>query len=248
MELVSICCMHAVTSPVWASLAEWLYSISSPVAASHPIFVKRLTTFEAWLAVIAVAHFLGVLLHRTCPLAADAVVDWLCRPFLLLYAILFTTIGFYINVYSLDLRPLWTTAVVAFAPPVTGLGVGALAAAVGGKLAPDGDRRWAGVATEMAVMNSGAVMTMIRLGVVSDVDADVLSSPALWTAFATPLTLVLTAASHQLLCTAGRQLQIVRDDTQDIVHHPSSKRPAINQSAQTILAAGIKNSRHRAAV
>jgi len=61
-----------------------------------------------------------------------------------------------------NLRPLWTTVVVAFATPVTGLGVGALAAAVGGRLTADGGQ-WRGVATETAAVNSVAVMTMIRL-------------------------------------------------------------------------------------
>jgi len=203
--------------------------------------------FEAWLAVVAVVHLLGVLLQRACPAAATAIVDWLCRPFLLLYAIVFSTIGFYVNVYSLNLRPLWTTVIVAFATPVTGLGVGALAAAVGGRLAADGGGQWRGVSTETAVMNSGAVLTMLRLAVVSDVDADVLSAPALWAAFATPLTLVLTAAFRQLLCTAGRQLQLISDEKQHLVHHPPSTPPAhgpADNSAQIIRAPG-DNNRHR---
>jgi len=203
--------------------------------------------FEAWLAVIAVVHFLGVLLQRTCPAAANAVVDWLCRPFLLLYAIVFATIGFYVNVYSLNVRPLWTTVVVAFATPATGLGVGALAAAVGGRLAADGGGRWRGVATETAVVNSGAVLTMIRLAVASDVDADVVSAPALWTAFSTPLTLVFMAALRQLLCTAGRQLQLISDEKQRLVRRPSSVPPArpVDNSARVIRAPpGVNNSHH----
>jgi len=81
----------------------------------------------------------------------------------------------------------------------------------------------------------GRNLTLIRLAVAADVDADVLSAPALcdhepehagasrrirlcdrapalWTAFATPLTLVLTAALRQLLCSAGRQLQLISAD------------------------------------
>ena len=237
-----------VTSLVWTSLAEWLYSITSPVADHPPISVTRLMMFDAWLAVVAVVHLLGVLLQRTCQPVAVAIVDWLCRPFLLLYAIVFSTIGFYINVYSLDLRPLWTTVVIAFAPPATGLGVGALAAAVGSRLAADEGAGWAIVASEAAVMNCGAVLTMIRLGVASDVDADVLSSPALWTTFATPLTLMLAAASRRLVCTVARQLQLIDDQ----IHHPSSKPPDIhiehNESAQTMRSRGISNSHQLTAV
>ena len=237
-----------VTSVVWASLAEWLYSITSPVADHPPISVTRLMVFDAWLAVVAVVHLLGVLLHRSCQPVAVAIVDWLCRPFLLLYAIVFSTIGFYINVYSLDLRPLWTTVVVAFAPPATGLGVGALAAAVGSRLAADVAAGWAVVATETAVMNCGAVLTMIRLGITSDVDADVLSSPALWTTFSTPLTLILAAASRRLVCTVARQLQLIDDEKR----HPSSKQRdrhrQDNESAQTTRSRGINNSHQLTAV
>jgi len=204
--------------------------------------------FDAWLAVVAVVHLLGVLLHRSCQPVAVAIVDWLCRPFLLLYAIVFSTIGFYINVYSLDLRPLWTTVVVAFAPPATGLGVGALAAAVGSRLAADVAAGWAVVATETAVMNCGAVLTMIRLGITSDVDADVLSSPALWTTFSTPLTLILAAASRRLVCTVARQLQLIDDEKR----HPSSKQRdrhrQDNESAQTTRSRGINNSHQLTAV
>ena len=182
--------------------------------------------FEACLAVVAVVHLLGVLLQRTCQPLAIAVVDWLCRPFVLLYVIVFSTIGFYINVYSLDLRPFSTTVVVAFAPPVTGLLVGMLAAAVGVRLTADDGCGWDGVSTETAVVNCGAVLTMLRFAVESDVDADVLSSPALWTTFATPLTLMFAAASRQLACTAGKQLQMISDDTQDVLHLPSSNSPA----------------------
>lgn len=229
---------------MWASLAEWLCSITSPVADHPPVSVTRLLTFEAWLAVVAVVHLLGVLLQRKYQLVAVAVVDWLCRPFILLYVIVFSTIGFYINVYSLDLRPFWTIIVVGFAPPVTGLFVGVLAAAVGVRLAADDGCGWNGVATETAVMNCGAVMTMIRLAVSSDVDADVLSSPALWTTFATPLTLMLAAASRQLVCTAGRQLQLIGDET------PSSKPSAqhMHESAQTIRTSEMNNSYQLTAV
>lgn len=140
---------------------------------------------EVWLAVVAVVHLLGVLLRRTCQTAAVAIVDWLCRPFILLYVIVFSTVGFYVNVYTLDLRPLWTTVIVAFAVPVSGLVVGALAAAVGVRLAADDGCGWSGVATETAAVNCGAVLTMLRFAVASDVDADVLTSPAFWTTFAT---------------------------------------------------------------
>ena len=234
--------MCIVTSPVWASLAEWLYSMSP----RPPISVNRLVMFEAWLAVVAVVHLLGVLLQHICQPVAVAAVDWLCRPFLLLYAIVFSTVGFYINVYSLDLRPFWTTVVVGFAPPVIGLGVGALAAAAGSRLSAEDSRGWAGVATETAVMNCGAVMTMIRLGVSSDVDADVLSSPALWTTFATPLTLMFVAASRRLVCTAGRQLQLIDDH----IHNPSSEPQTQHtvDSAQTIRAPDITTSRRLTAV
>jgi len=207
--------------------------------------------FEAWLAVVAVAHLLGVLLQRTCQPAAVAVVDWLCRPFILLYVIVFSTIGFYINVYSLDLRPLWTIVVVGFAPPVTGLFVGALVATVGVRLAADDGCGWSGVATETAVVNCGAVLTMIRFAVASDVDADVLSSPAFWTTFTTPLTLMLAAASRQLVCTAVRQLQMLsRNDKQEVVCLSSAKQPAehIDESVQTIRAPGINLSHQLTAV
>jgi len=224
-----------VTSLVWTSLAEWIYTVTSPVADHPPISVSKLVAFEVWLAIVAVVHLLGVLLQHTCQPLAVAIVDWLCRPFILLYAIAFSTIGFYINVYSLDLRPFWTTVVIALAPPVTGLGVGALVAAVGHRLVADDGAEWASVATETAVVNSGAVLTMIRLGVVSDVDADVLSSPALWTTFATPLTLIFAATSRRLVCTVGRQLQLINNDDE---HHPPSTPRNTKESAQTIKAPG----------
>jgi len=70
--------------PVWASLAEWLYSAGSPVADNPAVSARRLLMFEASLGVVAAAHLLGMLLQRACPSAANAIVDWLCRPFLLL--------------------------------------------------------------------------------------------------------------------------------------------------------------------
>jgi len=202
--------------------------------------------FNAWLATVAVVHLLGVLLQRICRPAAVAVVDWLCRPFVLLYAIVFSTIGFYINVYSLDLRPLWTIVVVGFAPPVTGLGVGALVASIGSRMAAEDDGKWTSLATETAVVNSGAVLTMIRLGVASDVDADVLSSPALWTTFTTPLTLIIAAASRRLVCTAGRQLQLFDDEKHRQSTEPRAQHT--DESAQTIRAPGVKNNNQLTAV
>lgn len=176
-----------MTSLVWASLADWL-SFSNDTAsdaADRPLIsVSRLVLIEVWLTGVAFVHLLGVLLRRSYHTAALAVVDWLCRPFILLYVIVFSTVGFYINVYTLDVRPLWTTVLVACAPPVCGLVVGALAAVLGVRLAADDGCGWSGVATETAVLNCGAVLTMIRFAVESDVDADVFSSPAFWTTFA----------------------------------------------------------------
>jgi len=61
-------------------------------------------------------------------------------------------------VYSLDLRSFWVTVIVGFTPPVTGLGVGTLVAAVGRRFAADGGDGggWASVATETAVVNSAS--------------------------------------------------------------------------------------------
>ena len=62
----------------------------------QPIFLLR---FCGLISLIALIQIFGLILRCLRPSIANAVVTWFSRPFLLLAAILFITLGVYINQY-----------------------------------------------------------------------------------------------------------------------------------------------------
>lgn len=198
------------TTPLWiwtvgrfspqATTGEWP---SLPSQHRLPL-LPQLIVFELCVAVNAVAHLLGLLLRYWRSGVADAFLAWFTRPFVLFYALVFSTLGVYINIYAFGICALPQLGVVAFGPPVMGYLCGGLLSVVA-RLPLAVDRIH--VAVESSILNGPLAATMIRLGVPSDVDADAFAATAMLVSCATPMTLVGASLARRLfLSVCGRMI------------------------------------------
>jgi len=198
------------TTPLWIWTVDRFSSHESTIAdwpavpSQHRLpFLPELIVFELCIAANAVAHSLGLLVRRWRSGVADAILAWFTRPFVLFYALVFSTLGVYINMYAFGVDVLPRLILVAFGPPTIGYLSGGLLAVVA-RLPTTVDR--VHVAIESSVLNCALASTMIRLGVQSDVDADTFAATTMLVTCATPATLVGTSLVRRLMCSASGQI------------------------------------------
>lgn len=179
------CFLIEVTFPLWSSAIR---SFLSP-----PTFtLSHLPFFEAWLFSSAAFYHLGVLVRLRSPYAALLFLTWFSKPFLLLYALLFSTLGVYINAYTLNHLDC-PTVVAATSLPVLAYVTASILCLLSGQT--ESDARTA--AAETAMGNSILVLTMVRL-TLPEPDSDTSAVLPFWTTFLGPVPLVLDGVLRRL--------------------------------------------------
>lgn len=188
-SFIFLCCFSCfvleATFPLWSSA---ICSFLSP-----PTFTfSHLPLFEAWLFSSAAFYHLGVLVRLRSPYAALLFLTWFSKPFLLLYALLFSTLGVYINAYTFSHLDCPTVVAATSLPVVAYLTASALCLLSG---QADSDARTA--AAEAAMGNSILVLTMVRLTLPGP-DSDTATVLPFWTTFLGPVPLVLDGILRRL--------------------------------------------------
>ena len=128
---------------------------------------------------------IGILLNKFKPAVAEAILNWLVKPFLLLFILVFGTIGVYINMYMFHLTDP-RVPVAAALLPLTGYMFGMLIA----YLSRQDAEYVKTLCTESSMFNCLLVLVMIRF-TLPQPDADLCSAVAIWVLILTPLPFIL---------------------------------------------------------
>jgi len=177
--------LSIVSSPLWLCTACSLVIDCPPAMTSSPSTVGLMV---AWLVANAVTYVSGLLLRRCTTDSADAFLNWFTVPFLLLYCLLFATLGVYINSYAfdaLDTPSLTATALV----PAFGY-LAACTACAATRLDDRECRRTA--CAETSMFNSMIALVTIRF-TLSVPEADLASAVPMWITFTSLVTVIVSA-------------------------------------------------------
>lgn len=140
------------------------------------------------LALCLVTHVcfyvLGIVLRHYKDVAADAVLNWLTLPLLLLTGILFTTLGSYINMYVFSVVQ-WRHVAAACGLPTCSFLIGLLMCR-GVRLS---HRLTQTVVMETTISNCMLVIAVLRF-CVADPDDDLAVAMPFWVLFTTPVPLI----------------------------------------------------------
>ncbi|XP_076441524.1 ileal sodium/bile acid cotransporter-like [Babylonia areolata] len=146
-----------------------------------------LYSFEIWLAAIFLAYALGLLLNRFRPVAAEMLLNWVIRPFLLLATILYITVGVYINMYVFELINHYAVLGAALLP-LTGCLLGCTLS----KLCRQQTAFVKTIALETSSLNCLTVLAALRFSLPAP-HADLASMVPIWVLFTIPGLYVLLA-------------------------------------------------------
>lgn len=188
-----------------ATMGPHTAAAAAAAAVSRFDFV-HLPLYEAWLVTSAAFYHAGVFVRLHRPYAALVFLTWFSKPLLLLYALLFSTLGVYINDYTFGL--LDTAGVVgALLVPTSGYVAARLAATLSSSSAGGGGVDARTACSESAMCNCVLVFAMTRL-TLSVPDSDTVSVLPFWMTFLSPVPLVADA----LLRAVGERFGRRRDD------------------------------------
>lgn len=144
------------------------------------------------LALLLVPYVLGVLAKHFRPEVSDAILNWLIKPMLLLFMILFITLGLYINIYAIEVLDKLTLAMAGMVP--------SLGFCVGGGLAlvsKQGKASAKSVAIEAAIMNCLAVIAAAKF-TMPQPDSDLACAGAIAVLSFTPLPFIGMLIFHKI--------------------------------------------------
>lgn len=185
------------------STASW-----TSVESQHYLRLDvELVVFELCLIVNALVYSIGLLTQRLQPSAADSFLVWFTRPFLLLYVLVFSPIGTYINIYAFSVSTLSNMLLVGFTPPAIGYIVGGLLASLVRRTQnADAAVDRIHLAVESSICNTALVSTIVRFGVKSEVDADTYAAVAMLVTCATPATICMASLVRCVVHSVGGRL------------------------------------------
>lgn len=132
-------------------------------------------------ALLLVPYIVGVILRHVKSSISEAILNWLIKPLLLLFMILFVTLGLYINIYAMGVLDKVTLAVAGMVP--------SLGFCIGGGLTlatRQGKPSAKSVGIEAAIMNCLAIVAVIKY-TMPQPDADMAAASAIAVLFFTPL-------------------------------------------------------------
>ncbi|EUB58042.1 sodium-bile acid cotransporter related [Echinococcus granulosus] len=171
-----------------ATAPLWVHTVGTYVF-KQPILLLR---FCGLITLVALVQALGFLLRYARPSVANAVVTWFSRPFLLLAAILFITLGVYINQYVFQapqqITYLQHVSLALLFMLTTSYACGWLA----GLILNLRVQRSRALANQLSVYQGLLAIPLLRICVPSP-EGELASATALWTVFLTPVPLVYNA-------------------------------------------------------
>lgn len=164
----------------------WIFLIDRSTArpqqhsASFSLF--QLALCFACLTTHAAFHQIGFQMRlRLNSRHVDSFLNWLTKPFLLLYAILLTTLGIYINAYTFALLT-WSLLAAITLLPTIGFLLGTVLGSFTGQK-PDVARV---LAAETATANSALALTVMRFSLDAP-ESDTMVTVPFWLAFTCPI-------------------------------------------------------------
>ncbi|CAD5116574.1 DgyrCDS5453 [Dimorphilus gyrociliatus] len=166
-------CFALASGPFWLFIAWQIFPIDS----------SSLLYTEIWLLGYIASFFVGIYLRRIGPGFAEGLLTWFIKPFLLLFSILFITLGMYINIYMLSLltfNSLFASSLFVILNYCFGIGCSYLNCRT-----IDAKGRKA-IRAECTTKNSMLALAIVRFTVGSP-DSDLLSTMPIWILFATPI-------------------------------------------------------------
>jgi hypothetical protein len=204
----------------------WIFSLSHILGAAD--IRLHLIKLEIWLGASAGAYLLGMFARMCSEKVTDAYLNWFAKPFLLLFCILFVTLGVYINIYMFNILSVAAMIGGGLLPMlgyVLGLGVSSL-----GKL----DNAHAQtVATECTVSNNLLALVVARFCLSSPAD-DLAAAMPLWVVFTSPAPFILACVTRRLRAAITRRCQKRREKKYrhfSIVSGLLENNPAADMSA-----------------
>ena len=172
-----------------ATAPLWVYTVGRFVF-HQPIFLLR---FCGLITLIALVQLVGLVVRYARPPLANAVVTWFSRPFLLLAAILFITLGVYINQYVFQApQPIANLQHMG----LTLIGMITVSYACGwltGLTTNLSARMSRTLANQISVYQGLLAIPLLRICVPSP-EGELASATALWTVFLIPVPLVYNEA------------------------------------------------------
>ena len=144
------------------------------------------------LALLLIPYVLGVVVRHIKPSISEAILNWLIKPLLLLFMILFVTLGLYINIYAMGVLDKITLTIAGLVP--------SLGFCIGGGLTlatRQGKPSAKSVGIEAAIMNCLAVIAVIKY-TMPQPDADMACASAIAVLFFTPLPFIGMLIFHKI--------------------------------------------------
>ncbi|KAL5103210.1 hypothetical protein TcWFU_001071 [Taenia crassiceps] len=171
-----------------ATAPLWVHTVGTHVF-KQPILLLR---FCGLITLVALVQILGFLLRYVRPSVANAVVTWFSRPFLLLAAILFITLGVYINQYVFQapqqIAYLQHVSLALLFMLTTSYTCGWIA----GLILNLKVRQSRALANQVSVYQGLLAIPLLRICVPSP-EGELASATALWTVFLIPVPLIYNA-------------------------------------------------------
>jgi hypothetical protein len=172
--------VFAGSVPVYMLVGQWLLMPShlsrSPISILH---------YEIWVATAMVAYILGVIFRFFKECASEAFLNWLVKPLLLLFSLLFVTLGVYINLYMFSMVDMPKIVAAAFLP-LLGYVLGFMVSCLSRQ---DADYKKT-LVTETTVWNCLLVLVMIRFSMPQPA-ADIMSCMPIWILLFTPMPFMM---------------------------------------------------------
>lgn len=174
------------------SVPLWLYSLGQFLHNGVGELEVPTHYMIICLGLLIIPYILGIIVKHFKPSVSDAILNWLIKPLLLLFMILFITLGLYINIYAMDTLDK-ITLIMAGLIPCIGFSVG------GGLtlITKQGKASAKSVATEAAIMNCLAVVAACKL-TMRQPDSDMACAGAIAILVFTPLPFIGMLIFHKI--------------------------------------------------
>ncbi|XP_064624733.1 sodium/bile acid cotransporter 4-like [Lineus longissimus] len=180
----------------------WIYATSQYLIPNGPeILFLPLGKLEIWLATVVGPLLIGAVICYFRESSAEALLNWIIKPLLLLASILFGTLGIHINMYMFNVIDV-SAALASFLLPLSGFVLGGLA----GIITVQGTATTKAMAGEACCTNCMICVVILRFAVPQP-DADIASVLPIWGIFLTPIPSFILFLLYKVYRTATDAIQ-----------------------------------------
>jgi len=170
----------------------WIYSLGHMLENGIGVVAIPTHYMVMCLAILIIPYLLGVTTRHFKSSVSEAILNWLIKPLLLLFMILFITLGVYINIYAMSVLDKTTLAMAGLMP--------SLGFCIGGGftlIVRQGKASAKSVAIEAAIMNCLAVIAAAKL-TMGQPDSDMACAGAIAILFFTPVPFIGMLIFHKV--------------------------------------------------